>query len=249
MRGEIRSFIADLALNMESATTISKGGQFLKYKFDVNPEDFLEQAEKDFEAGGAATLLNSITNAKRAIRCQVDKILFCFGYDAAKMKITKKKELLNKIGIITPRILKRVDSVRNLLEHEYTNPSLQEVEDSLDLAALFIESSNRSISPFGAHFIIAKVGEYIDEPFNLYKNQLSFDFDNEKKHFDVSASKYYFMRPGGQNLRVDKIGTVTFDANDKIYTHIMELAIAIWKEREKRIQEALLNFFQALECT
>ena len=249
MHEELRLFLVALALNKDKAITVAKGGQFLDHKFDVSPEDFLDQAEQDYDAGGTTALLNAITNAKRAIRCQVDKTLLCFGYDAAKLKIKRKMELLTEIGVVAPRILQRVDNARNLLEHEYVNPKLQEVEDSLDVAALFIEAANRNIWPFEAHFIIANADEYVDEPFYKYKNELSFDFDSEKKHFVVSADNNYFRNPGAEYLQVDRIGTTVLGATEKVYPHILELAIAIGKEREKRIREALSKFFCTIECT
>lgn len=105
---------------------------------DLKPEDFLEQSEYDFETGGKTALLNSITNAKRAIYCQIDEIIDFWGFDSKKIKIGKKIDMLNEMGFLAPRILRKVSDSRNLLEHEYKRPIIKDVEDALDLASLFI---------------------------------------------------------------------------------------------------------------
>ena len=45
---------------------------------------------------------------------------------------------MNNVGIISPRILKRINQKRNFLEHEYKNPEKEQVDDALDVATLFI---------------------------------------------------------------------------------------------------------------
>ncbi|MEA2075447.1 MAG: hypothetical protein U9O85_06905 [Euryarchaeota archaeon] len=45
---------------------------------------------------------------------------------------------MQKGGIIAPQILKKINDKRNLLEHEFKKPSLEQVEDALDVATLFI---------------------------------------------------------------------------------------------------------------
>jgi hypothetical protein len=42
--------------------------------------------------------------------------------------------------------LNKINKKRNLLEHEYKNPSIEEVEDALDVAILFINYTNKYIS-------------------------------------------------------------------------------------------------------
>lgn len=49
-----------------------------------------------------------------------------------------KIKFMQKGGIIAPQILKKINDKRNLLEHEFKKPSLEQVEDALDVATLFI---------------------------------------------------------------------------------------------------------------
>lgn len=60
-----------------------------------------------------------------------------------KWNFPKKIDFLNSVGIISPRILTKINRRRNLLEHEYKNPNEEEVEDALDIAILFINYTNK----------------------------------------------------------------------------------------------------------
>ncbi len=86
------------------------------------------------------------------------------------MKIKSKVALLKEIGIVAPRILRKVDEPRNSLEHSYKDPTIQEVEDALDIAALFIEATNRSINPIRSWFNMVNSDEY-DKSADRFPNE------------------------------------------------------------------------------
>jgi hypothetical protein len=222
-------------------------GDFLDYKFELNPDDFLEQAEQDYEAGGNAALLNSITNAKRAIRSQIDKVIYCLGFDATRMKIGRKMELLRETGFVAPRILRRVDNARNLLEHEYRSPSIQEVEEALDLAALFIEATNRSISPMGTTFAMGNEDEYIQNTVCDFQNRLFFAFDLDNGRFHVTGTR---CTPAENRLlKVSRIpikSDVCITNSDAMYIPILHLAVVVERNHEGKIKRAVQGFFSVL---
>lgn len=138
----------------------------LAYNFDISPEEFLEFAIEDVEKPNKRGLVNALSNAKRAIDCQVDKILFCFGIRPDKsVKILQKLNLprlndlpakmqvLQEIGIVAPRVIRKVVQKRNYLEHEYKCPEQEQVEDAVDIAQLFIEASNKTLHTFAGFAI------------------------------------------------------------------------------------------------
>jgi hypothetical protein len=135
-----------LNIEVESAVATCSGGHCIESAFDLCPEDFIEQAEEDFEAGGTRAILDAIGNARRAIRCGIDKSLLGTGFDLKDMPFRRKIALLGDLGFVAPRIIRRVSEKRNLLEHEYKRPTIDEVEESLDLAVLFVEALNRTKS-------------------------------------------------------------------------------------------------------
>lgn len=107
----------------------------------LTPSDFLSFAEKDLESEKGRAAINCLSNVKRALDCQLDWLLFAFGMlEQAKKKqwnFPRKIEWLKELDIIAPRILEKINKRRNLLEHEFKQPSRREVEDSLDVAWLF----------------------------------------------------------------------------------------------------------------
>jgi hypothetical protein len=49
-------------------------------------------------------------------------------------------ETLRTLGLVAPRIVRKIVQLRNLLEHEFHLPKVNEVEDALDIASLFVAS-------------------------------------------------------------------------------------------------------------
>jgi hypothetical protein len=125
----------------------SSGSETINTYFDITPSKFLKYAEYDLAAKYDHYLVNSLSNTKRAIDCQLDSLLIAFGLSerAKRWRFPEKINYLNSIGIISPRILNKINKKRNLLEHEYKNPNEEEVEDALDVALLFVNYTSKYI--------------------------------------------------------------------------------------------------------
>jgi hypothetical protein len=52
--------------------------------------------------------------------------------------IPKKLDFVLESGLVAPRILRKVNTLRNHLEHDHALPLRQQVEDALDVAMLFL---------------------------------------------------------------------------------------------------------------
>lgn len=124
--------------------------------FEISPVEFLKFAEHDLNANYDHHLVNSLSNTKRAIDSQLDSLLIGFGLSqrAAKWNFPTKVNYLDSVGIISPRILKKINTKRNLLEHEYKNPGKGEVEDALDVTELFIHYTNKYLHPAIVEFAL-----------------------------------------------------------------------------------------------
>jgi hypothetical protein len=119
-----------------------KGIEALKYLTLVTPPEYLRYAEIDLNAGGSHGLVNALSNAKRAIDCQVTNILHGIGVSIPKT-FPSKLEKISALGLVAPRIVNKIVRLRNLLEHEFHSPQLAEVEDAVDVAMLFLEATRR----------------------------------------------------------------------------------------------------------
>tara|TARA_R110001583_G_scaffold194829_3_gene367251 strand:+ start:6103 stop:6771 length:669 start_codon:yes stop_codon:yes gene_type:complete len=120
--------------------------------FDISPIQFLEYANKDLESEIKHKFINALSNAKRAIDGQIESLLKLYGFYKKSKKenwgFPKKLRCLNGIGIITPKILEKLNRQRNIMEHEFTNPESEKVEDFVDIASLFIDGTNRFLMNF-----------------------------------------------------------------------------------------------------
>ena len=109
----------------------------------TKPIDYLNFARRDLVERDARALVNALSNIKRAVECQLDVLLEMFGLLKLSMKekwsFPKKIEIIRKIGIVAPSILRLINSQRNKMEHRYEKPRKKEVAEFLDIAELFIE--------------------------------------------------------------------------------------------------------------
>lgn len=123
------------------------GTDFREYEipFDIKPKDFLDYAQLDLNSNLPNRFVNALSNAKRALDCQVVCLLDVFGIlklaDKKHWGFPSKIDALKKIGILAPKILTKINNTRNLLEHEFANPNSEQVNDFIDIVALFIEST------------------------------------------------------------------------------------------------------------
>jgi len=107
--------------------------------FELKAEDFINFAKSDMKGKSKKDPVNALSNIKRAIENRMDGLLFIFKYQIAKnWNFPDKVKKLNRLGIISPRILKRINKIRNLLEHQYRIPNKKQVEDAYDVAVLFL---------------------------------------------------------------------------------------------------------------
>jgi hypothetical protein len=118
--------------------------------FETMPSEFISFAELDLQGSFDHKYINALSNAKRALDCQADRLLKLFGYyDDSQDKFwgfPKKIELIQKFDILAPRVLNKINKTRNLMEHQYVKPDASQVEDFLDIVSLFIASTDRYTS-------------------------------------------------------------------------------------------------------
>lgn len=126
--------------------------------FEITPKDFLKFAKSDLKIKAKRSSINVLSNVKRAIDSQIDSILFVLGYlkqsKKDKWNFPKKIEFVNSLGITSPNILKKINGVRNLLEHEYKHPLKEKVEDAIDVAELFLNASDEIVNKEVDHVFI-----------------------------------------------------------------------------------------------
>jgi hypothetical protein len=147
-------FLKSCVAKWSTPTFGIKGIERLNYTTALRPADYLRFANADLKQNLEHFQINALSNAKRAIDCQVDNLFSAFGL-IRKRTFPEKLAVVEELGLLAPRILKKVVKVRNLLEHEYYRPQVAEVEDAVDLASLFVEASARPFRGFMTAYFIA----------------------------------------------------------------------------------------------
>jgi hypothetical protein len=117
--------------------------------WELSADDYLKFAQRDFEEESTRGDVNAMGNAKRALHARIDAILFTTGFweraQSKRWNFDSKAELLAEIYVVAPGVLRRVNQLRNTVEHEYSAPANRDrLEDFIDSIVLFLYGTMRS---------------------------------------------------------------------------------------------------------
>jgi hypothetical protein len=219
----LRDLIVKLGIERSRATVVPSGGERLEFNFEISPHEFVAQAALDLQSGGQSALFNSITNSRRAILCEMDRVLGGLGFCVERMSTKSKTDLLRFLGLPTPNILRKVGQTRNELEHEYKIPPKDKVEDALDIAALFVHALDRHLETFWGDFYFGNKDEQMEDDFE-FRRMISFHYEPKKKTLTASATHYVkksVKNPWGRK----NIGQCVLTSDDPGYRHCIRLAL------------------------
>jgi len=168
----------------------SSSSEDIELPFQITQKNFLYYAEYDLNKEYNHHLINSLSNIKRSIDCQLDCLLYRFGLLEKSRKedwnFPKKIDCLNKIGVISPRILIKINQKRNLLEHEYIFPIKDDVIDAFDVAMLFIAYTEKFLKGTFSNFEV--INEETDDYFDVlldYKSYKLLFSKHDKKLIEI----------------------------------------------------------------
>lgn len=224
-----KELILKTGINLENIVIEPDTATSISYGFDANPDEFIDFAKKDVESDDKRGFVNALSNSKRAIDCQINKILCGIGVRAKKESLPKKLIILKDLGIVAPRIINKLIKKRNNLEHRYYCPERDEAEDAVDIALLFIEASNRKLNEFMDAFLIGNKGNmhYEDQTF---KTCIYITFEYKNKEFELTGYSDGAI-----------IGETKVSSANKDYLDLLKLAISA--EFQKTITISGKEFF------
>ncbi|HML23029.1 MAG TPA: hypothetical protein PKD09_15355 [Aggregatilinea sp.] len=198
--------LSDILTYLEDPETYWDGGTQgdIELPWEVKAEDYREFAERDLLSNEHHRLINALANAKRALACQVDSVLFALGLFPLSQKkhwnFPEKIKILQNLGVIAPRILLKITRARNLMEHEYVVPAESEVEDFLDVVSLFIASTQSLIYARyeEADFVNSDIDEvsFLHVCLNSQKEMMEFCvyyLDKTKAELCVQAHEHFYL--------------------------------------------------------
>jgi hypothetical protein len=114
----------------------------------LTPRDYLQFAIDDLGSSSDRERINSVSNAKKALHLQLATISDALGYKDKKDKFPTKLEFCNACGVVGSRILRRLNRLRNDVEHDYVIPTKEQAEDYIDIVELFLAATNGLLIAF-----------------------------------------------------------------------------------------------------
>ena len=187
----------------------------------VSPQKYLQFAVADLSGNDPIhSAVNAYSNCKRAIDRQLEILIGHLGFTKVakreKWSVPKKIAFVKDSGVIAPRILERINLTRNKLEHDHTPPSIEEAQDAVDVALLFV--SYAEIAPMPSLNIAMGSDGGIGVRWN--SEEMSFEF--------------YRNRGSGTDRREERLGCkVTYGEKgfDELYTFLTRILPAIDRRR------------------
>lgn len=246
---KLQSFLREIGIDEMKSIAVCDGGRTLDFQFEITSEDFLNFSQEDIKADNLHGLVNGLSNAKRAIDSQVDKIMNCFHLNTSQFKKlnTPSLRFLDELGVIAPNVLNKIRKTRHLLEHEYKVPSKQQVEDAIDVAELFIVASNRTLDFFPNYVLIANKDESSGS-FSWFKNCITIENDWKGQGFLVGTHSesmwdgfnwenedaHEQALKAGEMMRAFRQEFVV-SSTDPMYYKILRLFVRVQQQEDRRI--------------
>lgn len=127
-----------------------------------DPADYVEYAKADVVDGSMRGRINAVGNAKRAVHLSVDAVLKILGLNEMLMRagFPSKLRLLAEIGAFPTRMVNSLNKRRNIIEHEYSDVSEDEVLTLVEIAEMFVVFAYRFFKGATVGAYVA----YVDDP-------------------------------------------------------------------------------------
>ncbi|ENR1106570.1 hypothetical protein ACFGE2_004164 [Salmonella enterica subsp. enterica serovar Uganda] len=178
---------------------------YIGQKDYLKPNIYLQDAIDDLNSGSERrNMNNAVRNAKSALHMRVDILCraFCGGeyFQKNLRNFPKKMGFLEGIGIVRPRIIDKINKIRNEIEHEYRDATLEEAEDFIDIVLLFMEATRYLNSRFPCeadfHGLAVSDGVYLRKIVcNWEGGELLFYYSKQESH-RLDNLQTYSMKVG-----------------------------------------------------
>ncbi|EHV9723942.1 hypothetical protein HYO48_22190 [Vibrio parahaemolyticus] len=169
--------LKQIPISFTDVKVIPDSGTRLDWKFEVNPNEYISFAKRDFREGSKRGLINSLGNSKRAIDCQIDRIFRAMGYDPKKYpknlnefseffgdedtaNLPAKLKVIVGFGIAPCGLVSEIRTLRNKIEHDFIVPSSTEVQRAFETAELFVAATERKLIDYWEFEIECKSSKY-----------------------------------------------------------------------------------------
>ena len=138
-------YIDPRGLDLSKLLPVGSTAESVEVPFELKAQDFLDFASDDIKGQSLKDTVNALGNIKRSIDCLFDSLLFAVNFleesKRGRWAFPEKMNFLGEIGIIAPHIIHKINSARNMLEHEFKKPIRKDVETAYDVALLLYHAT------------------------------------------------------------------------------------------------------------
>ncbi len=229
---KIKKIFETVGIKNNLAITLDDGSIQIEPELEILPGDFIEYAEQDLLNKDNRSMINALSNAKRAIDCKTDMIMQSLRIPLKKLKMNKF-EILHELGILAPRIIEKIRKARNILEHEYKLPSYDIVSDAIDIAILYDAAAQQLFKSFPEMVHLVNLGTKNGTNGHLYSEEIIIYFEDYG----------YKIRGIKDNNYLDQ--NIVISINDEMYYLITKVYVTAHMERNQ--ENALYDLFNYLD--
>lgn len=157
-----------------------------KFPYDVTPHGYLREAEESLARNTSGGDRDAVANAKRGVDCQIEAVIATLGLQAGS-GFPSRVAAIRKLGLVAPRILEKINRLRNAIEHDFVNPSREQAEMAVDTALLFVELTHRVFRQMVLQCAIYDPTPVMKPWINWGPNYLVFELIGEAEAFEVKG--------------------------------------------------------------
>lgn len=157
-----------------------------RFPYEVTPHGYLREAEESLARLSQGGNRDAVANAKRGIDCQIEAVIETLGIQTSG-GFPSRVSAIRKLGLVAPRILEKINRLRNSIEHDFVNPSREQAEMAVDTAHLFIELTHRVFRQMVLQCAIYDPTPNIEPWINWGPNYLLFELNGETKEFEIKG--------------------------------------------------------------
>lgn len=156
------------------------------FPYEVTPHGYLSEAEASLSRLSSGGDRGAVANAKRAIDCQIEAVIKTLGLRVGS-GFPSRLAAIRKLGLVAPRILEKINRLRNAIEHDFVNPHHDQAETAVDTALLFVELTHRVFRQTVLQCAIYDPSPKMDPWINWGPNYLVFELIGEAEGFSIKG--------------------------------------------------------------
>src|SRR5205085_1807323 len=108
--------------------------------WQIEARESLRYAEEELEKGTPQSTINAVSHLKRAADWQLERFVEYYNLRPQKgnLSVPRKIQFLEDAGLFSSRSLRRLNEIRNRLEHDFEHPKLPDLTIYYDLVQAFV---------------------------------------------------------------------------------------------------------------